>query len=138
VKFLFQAGKEVLLKAVVQAIPTYCIGVFLFPKTLCMEINTLMQRFWWGHKDKEKGIHWISWSRMGFSKGNGGLGFRDFTCFNKAMLAKQCWRLWKELGSLVASIMKAKYYPDCSILEAKKGRRPSFVWRSIHTSCDLL
>jgi hypothetical protein len=46
VKFLSQAGKEVLLKAVVQAIPTYSMGVFQLPISLCKEINKLMQEFW--------------------------------------------------------------------------------------------
>lgn len=45
-KFLSQAGKEILLKAVIQAIPMYSMGVFLLPKALCAEINTLMQTFW--------------------------------------------------------------------------------------------
>ena len=49
---------------------------------------------------------------MGLSKKEGGLGFRDFTLFNKALLAKQCWRLWAQPGSLVVRIMKAKYYPE--------------------------
>jgi hypothetical protein len=56
-KFLSQVGKEILLKAVIQAIPTYCIGVFRLPKVLCSEINSLMMRFYWGHKEKEKRIH---------------------------------------------------------------------------------
>jgi hypothetical protein len=87
-KFLSQAGKEILLKAVVQAIPTYCMSVFLLPKTLCSEINSLMQQFWWGYQNKSK-VHWMSWSRMGLAKADGGLGYRDFGCFNKALLAKQ-------------------------------------------------
>jgi hypothetical protein len=67
------------------------MSVFLFPKALCSEINSLMQKFWWGHKEKEKKIAWMSWSKMGNSKGIGGMGFRDFTCFNKALLAKLIW-----------------------------------------------
>jgi hypothetical protein len=45
-KFLSQASKEVLLKTVIQAIPTYCMSTFLLPKELCQELNSLMQRFW--------------------------------------------------------------------------------------------
>jgi hypothetical protein len=75
---------------------------------------------------------------MGLSKGDGGMGFRDFHSFNKALLAKQCWRLWNQLDNLVRQIIKTKYYPHSSILEASVGKRPSFAWRSIHNSCDLL
>jgi hypothetical protein len=50
------------------------------------------------------------------------MGFRDFHSFNKALLAKQCWRLWNQPDSLVSQIMKAKYYPDCNILEVGVGK----------------
>jgi hypothetical protein len=136
--FLSQAGKDVLLKAVIQAIPTYSMSVFLLPKALCDEINSLMQNFWWGHQKKEKGIPWMSWSRMGLPKSRGGMGFQDLHFFNKALLAKQCWRLWKEEESITAKIMKAKYYPNESILEAKLGTKPSFIWRSSYKSRVLV
>jgi hypothetical protein len=45
VHFLSQAGKEILIKAVIQAIPMYSMSVFLFPLSLCKELNSLMQRF---------------------------------------------------------------------------------------------
>jgi hypothetical protein len=50
-KFLSLAGKEVLLKVVVQVVPTYSMSIFLLPKTLCKELNSMMQRFWWGHQE---------------------------------------------------------------------------------------
>ena len=46
----------------------------------------LMQRFWWGHKENSFKIHWMSWEKMGTSKDQGGLGFRDLIMFNKALL----------------------------------------------------
>jgi ADP-heptose:LPS heptosyltransferase len=38
VKFLSQVSKEILLKAVVHAIPTYSMNVFLIPLTLCRKL----------------------------------------------------------------------------------------------------
>jgi hypothetical protein len=62
---------------------------------------------------------------MGIAKEHGGLGFRDLIMFNKALLAKQVWRILKNPESLVARIMQAKYFPSTSIMEATIGNRPS-------------
>jgi hypothetical protein len=97
-----------------------------------------MRRFWSGQQGKESGVNWMNWVSMSTSKASGGIGFRDFNCFNKALLAKQGWRLWSNPESLVAQLMKVKYYLENSFLEAKIGQRPSFIWRSISISCDLL
>jgi hypothetical protein len=61
---------------------------------------------------------------MGRSKSAEGLGFRDLTMFNKALLAKQCWRLIQHPHSLISQIIRAKYYPNCSFLESDLGKRP--------------
>jgi hypothetical protein len=80
----------------------------------------------------------MSWSKMSVSKNHGGMGFRDFVYFNKALLAKQIWHLWKTPDGLIARIMKAKYYPECSVLKASLGNRPSFTWRSIQGASDII
>ena len=62
------------------------------------------------------------------TKAKGGMGFRDFHCFNKALLTKQVWRLWHNPNSLIGDIMKAKYYPNGTVLGSKLGSKPSFAW----------
>jgi hypothetical protein len=131
-------GKEILLKAMVQAIPSFYMSVFLLLKSLCLEINNLMKGFWWWHIKKDRKIPWMSWDKLGIPKNSGGMGFRDLNCFNKSLLAKQVWRMWTMPDSLVAQIMKAKYFPNCSILEAPLRTRPSFAWRGIRSSCALI
>jgi hypothetical protein len=73
-KLLSQAGIEILLKAVVQAILTYSMSIFLLLKELCKDINKMMQKFWWGQKEKEKKIHWMKW----LVQGSGWYGFQGF------------------------------------------------------------
>jgi hypothetical protein len=80
----------------------------------------------------------MSWETIGFSKAMGGLSFRDLTLFNKALLTKQGWRLVQNPKSLNARILKAKYYPNSSFIDASLGTHPYFVWRSILSAKDLL
>ena len=45
---LLQAMKEIIIKAMAQAIPTYTMSVFKLPDTLCDELNSMVRTFWWG------------------------------------------------------------------------------------------
>ena len=58
-KILSTAGKEVLIKAVAQALPTYTMEVFQVPQSLCHELSAMIARYWWG-KEGKRGIHWMS------------------------------------------------------------------------------
>ena len=52
-KMLSIGGREILRKAVAQAIPTYTMSYFLLPKGLCDEIEGMIRRFWWGQREQE-------------------------------------------------------------------------------------
>lgn len=47
------------------------------------------------------------------------------------MLAKQGWCLWRNKDSLCARVLKAKYYADTSVLDAKPKSGMSYSWRSV-------
>ena len=66
------------------------------------------------------------------------MGFQKLHEFNVAMLGKQGWRLLSEMSSLVARVLKARYYPNTSFLKAKLGSNPSYVWRSIIAAQKLI
>ncbi|KAL6566692.1 hypothetical protein OROMI_015096 [Orobanche minor] len=137
-KFLSAAGRIVLIKAVAQAIPTYTMGCFLLPQSVCQKINSLMMNFWWGQRGEEKRLSWCAWEKLCLNKRDGGMGFRDITSFNQAMLAKQGWRLIQNDSSLLAQILKARYFPNRSFRDAPIGYNPSYTWRSIVAGRELL
>uniref|UniRef100_A0A803PLJ8 Reverse transcriptase zinc-binding domain-containing protein n=1 Tax=Cannabis sativa TaxID=3483 RepID=A0A803PLJ8_CANSA len=53
-KFFSKAGKEILIKAVVQAIPSFAMSSFKVPKSICSKIQSLIAKFWWGSQGTKK------------------------------------------------------------------------------------
>jgi hypothetical protein len=61
---LSAGGKEVLIKAVAQAIPTFSMSCFKLPRGLCHHIDSLLGKFWWGCKDGKRRTCWVAWEEM--------------------------------------------------------------------------
>ncbi|KAG8653739.1 hypothetical protein MANES_05G055002v8 [Manihot esculenta] len=138
-RFLSRAGREVLIKFVLQAIPTYCMNVFLLPVFTCRQLHVMMNKFWWGGcREDGRGMNWLSWDRMCGRKSEGGMGFWDLASFNTALLGKQGWRLLVDTNSLLYRVLKAKYFPNGNFLSARLGSNYSFVWKSILSSQQVL
>lgn len=131
-KCLSKAGREVMIKSVLQAIPSYIMSIFMLPSNIISTIEKMMNAFWWGHGgSNNRGIHWLSWEKFSMHKTNGGMGFKDLTAFNLAMLGKQAWKFMTEPHTLASRIFKARYFPNNTFLTASLGHNPSYAWRSI-------
>jgi hypothetical protein len=131
--------KEILIKAVVQAVPTYSMSCFRLPKGLCEHLTSLMRNFWWDCKDGKRKTCWVPWDQMIEPKSIGGLGFQDMELFNLALLAQQAWRISQEPNSLSARVLKVVYYLGRQdFLEDDLGSSPSCIWRSIVDGREVL
>lgn len=121
-QLLSLAGREVLLKAVVQAIPTFAMSCFKLPITLSNDIEQLIWKFWWGQRGDQRKIHWSRGSTLCLPKELGGMGFKELQKFNDAMLAKKVWRLLEDKNSLFHRFLKEKFFPHGNIFFCK-GRQ---------------
>lgn len=95
------------------------------------DLNRLIASYFWNGDVGNKKIHWCSWDRLCATKVKGGLGFRNILAFNYAMLAKQDWRILTEPNSLVAKVLKGKYFLNSSFLDAWVNPDTSYCWKSI-------
>ena len=56
-KDISKASREILIKTVARAIPTYSMSIFRIPKAVCDGINSVLEKYWWGQTQNEKKIH---------------------------------------------------------------------------------
>ncbi|CAN6697763.1 unnamed protein product [Malus baccata var. baccata] len=126
-QYLSQAGKETLVKTVAMALPNFAMSCFKLPIGVCRDIERAIRNYWWRGNEQRKGIHWISWDRLMKQKKAGGLGFKDIQCVNLAFLAKIGWQITQNPLSLLASILKDKYFPGKTFGEAPKRKNTSWA-----------
>ena len=70
-KTLLMQGKEVLVKSVAQAIPSYAMSVFKLPKGICKSITDEIAGFWWGDNKEKKKMNCFEWLRLFITKKEG-------------------------------------------------------------------
>lgn len=82
-----ECWKEVLIKDMIQAIPSYVMSILSLPKTFA-SITAYVANFWWKSNGKYRGIHQKNIETLCSPKSLGVLGFRDFNKMNTTLLAK--------------------------------------------------
>ena len=116
----------------------YTISVFKLLNSLCEDLTSMIRNFWWGQRNEERRIAWMSWEKLCAPKSCGGMRFKKLKEFNLALLAKQGWRLQQGHDSLVYKVLKAKYFSTCDFSQAVLGNNSSFTWRSIMFAQSLV
>lgn len=121
-----------MVKNMVQSIPAFNMSWFLLPKTLCSEMEKMMNSYLWSLKgNNHKRIRWYAWSKMAAAKCNGGLRFGDRYGLNIALLGKHIWKFCNACNSLEARLFIARNCPGKQIMNAATGTDSSFIWTGI-------
>ena len=125
-----------MIKSILLALPTYVMSSFLLLLEICVNLASAIAQFWWSSNPPKKGIHWAKWGKM--CREEGGIGFHMIHEFNLALLAKQLWRLIQFPDSLVARVLRERYYRLSSPMRIGTTDTPSYVWTSIIAARKLL
>ncbi|CAE6126157.1 unnamed protein product [Arabidopsis arenosa] len=127
-RFLSEAGKNVLLKAVLSAMPSYAMSCFKLSMSLCKRLQSALTRFWWDDKPDKKKMAWVAWDKLSLAKEDGGLGFREIATFNDSLLAKIATKKpsCNELDTVKELLIKARGMT--TLPPVGLGISPLFPW----------
>jgi hypothetical protein len=58
-KLLSMTGKEILIKSIAQAIPTYVMSCFDLTKNFCGQERAMICHYWLSNQDNDN-MHWLA------------------------------------------------------------------------------
>lgn len=91
-----------------------------------------------GSQQGQEEIGVVELGQVETPKLQGGMGFRDIRAFNQALLAKRACRYIETPDSLCARLLKAKYFPNGSLLDTVFTGHSSAIWKGILHGLDLV
>ncbi|KAF7841604.1 putative RNA-directed DNA polymerase [Senna tora] len=137
-RLLSQSERLTLIQSVLQSSPIYQLSVMHMPNKYADKIDALSTNFYWGHNSNKAPIHLASRKKIFRSKDKGGLGLRQTCLFNKALMAKQVWRIVSQPSSIYSKWACAKYFKCNLETPPKKTTQPSAIWKCIDKSGKLI
>ena len=127
-----------LIKSILIAPQTYVMSTFVLPLEICENLASAIAQFWWSSNPPKRRIHWAKWENVCLPREEGGIGFRMIHEFDLTLLTKQLWRVVQYPDSLVARVLRGRYYRLSSPLRVNFASSPYYVWTSISAARKLL
>jgi len=141
-KWLSRAGRLVLVKSVLEAIPVYWMSLSWIPKGVLSSYRRLCFQFLWSGKKDAQVTPWVKWETIARPKDRGGWGLKNIFLFSKALAAKVGWRLIST-SSLWQKVVVQKYIAPDSIeawirKPVKSRQGISVVWKAVLKSFSII
>ena len=105
-------SRLVLIKAVLQAMPTYLFSILSSPKSILREIRRIQRIFLWGGREEKVKFALVSWDSICKPKLAGGLGLRDPEIMVEVQGVKVWWRWVSHSAEPWARLWSSKYGHD--------------------------
>ena len=136
--YLSKGGCLTLIKSILSSLPSYCLSLFSLPMSIASRLETLQRDFIWGDMGDEHKFHLVNWQQVCSPLQDGGLGIRNLSVFNKALLGKWLWRYPIESDSLWHQVVDSKYGSQWGGWCSNRVREPYgfSLWKFIRAGWD--
>ena len=89
------AGRRVLVRSVLTALPTFALSVLRAQKKFLAEVDKVQRRFLWAQEEElRQGKCKVTWPVVCSPIENGGLGILDLNRFSRALRLRWLWLSW--------------------------------------------
>eukprot|EP00253_Pinus_taeda_P032878 PITA_32878 len=141
VYWLNLAGRTILIKAILSALPIYQFATIITPASIHKHMELIIRSFLWkGGKQDTKKFSLVKWEKVTLPLEKGGLGIRIPRLANMAMGFKITWRILNEKGSWWTEVLKRKYLNGINsniLSETITDRQCTPVWKLIKKTLPL-
>lgn len=107
---LSYAGRAELIKSILQGVECFWLSILPIPAAVIDRIIRLCRRFLW---NSSRSL--VAWREMCLPKIEGGLGFKNLSCWNSALLSKVLWDFHCKKDSLWVRWVNHVYLGDTTI-----------------------
>ena len=126
---LSMGGRISLINSVLSAMPIYLLSFFKIPKKVVQKAVSIQRNFLWGGGV----IAWVNWDTVCLPKSKGGLGIKDLTKFNEALLGKWGWELANNHNQLWARVLLSKYGGWNTLCSGRDSAHFSQWWKDLRS-----
>ena len=125
------AGKVTLINSVLTALPIYTLSFFKLSRRIALKLVSLQRNFLWRGDQGHKKIPWVKWEVICLPKEDGGLGVKDISNFNTALMGRWVWALSSNHNQLWARILLSKYGGWSDLSSGRDKSWHSQWWRDL-------
>ncbi|RVW33526.1 Vesicle-associated membrane protein 727 [Vitis vinifera] len=85
-QFISKGGRLTLIRSTLASMPTYLMSLLRMPRVVKLRLEKIQRDFLWGGGALEKRPHLVKWAVVCTHKKMGGLGIRNLSILNRALL----------------------------------------------------
>ncbi|KAJ9536430.1 hypothetical protein OSB04_un000388 [Centaurea solstitialis] len=130
-KALSFGGRRQLVISVLQSLQLYWMAVFVFPSSVLHELEGIFRSFLWSQGETVQGKCRIAWNVLCCPRECGGLGFKNLSIWNRALIAKNMWDILTSRPTLWVSWVRSLNINSSNFWIIRKTNAWSWVLRKM-------